>query len=340
MAESQSERPSQRPSRDPSLRPRKIDPLKTTTTEAGVKWGLIGKFVGILAAITVVVVIGLYIYATVTTGAVVGAANDFLTDVKQGNLSQAYAATADAFKANQDEATFVSEMSRLAANDFSLPAWSSRLFSEKDILDVRIDIGERKPLLGTIVMAQSDGEWKVSMLADVRRLYVGPGAWFETPPDDATISALAIESFALLSESLQAGEFGKLYETMAPTYTVRNDPKALPNQFRPLLEAGIDLSEIKGKQPVLDTEPDIVEIRTSSGTGETSASVGPSGGVLERARFSSGSGSKGRGSSGAFYLVFEGHFPGETADIPFKLSYHYEHPEWQLHSIVVNHPDL
>jgi len=328
------------PSQRPSGPPRRIDPLRTTTTEAGVKWGLIGKFVSVLAVISVVVVVALYSYATVTTGSVVGAANDFLTDVQEGRFSQAYAATSDSFKANQDEATFVDEISRLPANDFSLPTWNSRLFKEKDVLNVKIDIGEKKPLLGTMVLTQSGGDWKISMFADDRRLYIGPGAWFETPPDDATVLALAMDSFALLSDALQAGEFGQLYETMAPTYTVRNPPEGLPNQFRPLLEAGVDLSEIKGVQPVLDTQPEISEIRTARGSGETSASISPSGGVLQRARFSTGGSAASRGSSGAFYLVFEGHFPGEAANIPFKLSYHYEHPEWQLHSIVVNYPGL
>ena len=73
-----------------------------------------------------------------------------------------------------------------------------------------------------MVLTQSGGDWQVSMFAEDRRLFAGPGAWFETPPNNAEIIVMAKNTIGLLSDALNAGDFSQLYETMAPTYTVRN----------------------------------------------------------------------------------------------------------------------
>ena len=96
------------------------------------------------------------------TRPVVDASEQFLALVGEGRIGEAYASTADGFKARQDEASFTAAVARLGLADYATVAWHSRQIENGDGSadgTVTTKTGETRPV--AVRLVHRDGRWAV-----------------------------------------------------------------------------------------------------------------------------------------------------------------------------------
>lgn len=99
------------------------------------------------------------------TQAPVDDAERFLTSLAQGNMQDAYGATAFTFQQQIDEETFVREIRRLGLQDNASASWSSRNISNgMATLSGKITTKQRGVIPLKIILIKEAGAWKVLAL--------------------------------------------------------------------------------------------------------------------------------------------------------------------------------
>jgi hypothetical protein len=120
----------------------------------------IGGGVAVLFAGVVALFVG-SIFAL--TRPVVDASEQFLSLIGQGRVGEAYASTADGFKARQDEASFAADVARLGLADYATVAWYSRQIENGDGSaegTVTTKAGEARRV--AVRLVRQDGRWAVA----------------------------------------------------------------------------------------------------------------------------------------------------------------------------------
>jgi hypothetical protein len=114
------------------------------------------------------------------TRPVVDASEQFLALVGEGRVGEAYAATADEFRARNDEASFAAAVNRLGLADYAAVTWHSRQIENRDGTaegTVTTKTGEIQPI--AVRLVQQDGRWAVVGIRyggrDMSPIDVSPG---------------------------------------------------------------------------------------------------------------------------------------------------------------------
>jgi hypothetical protein len=123
------------------------------------------RFIGI-ASVVMVVLAGLMalfvggIFAL--TRPVVDASEQFLALIGEGRTMEAYALTAEGFRARQDEASFATAVAELGLTNYASAAWHSRQIDNEDAFaegTALTKAGEAKPV--TVRLVREAGRWAV-----------------------------------------------------------------------------------------------------------------------------------------------------------------------------------
>ena len=96
------------------------------------------------------------------TQPVVDASNEFLALLGQGKIGEAYASTADGFRAQQDESSFTAAVKQLGLTEYASASWQSREINNNEGSvegTVTTKGGGTKPI--AIRLVKENGKWKV-----------------------------------------------------------------------------------------------------------------------------------------------------------------------------------
>lgn len=139
------------------------------------------------------------------------------------------------------------------------------------------------------------------------------------------------------SQAVIDKDFTKFYESLSKTFKVRQNMAMMNNAFGYFIDSGIDLSPLKGADPVFDTIPKLEAGTVGSSSGFGARGGGARGGFGGSRR--GGTGFEAR-SSGRLLLVLtaSGTFPFEPEPVKFTFRYRYQHPDWKIHNLHVDVP--
>jgi hypothetical protein len=113
--------------------------------------------VGLCAGAVVLFVVGIL----AATKPVVEASEEFLGLLGQGKIAEAYASTASALRAKQDEASFSAAVKQLGLTEYASASWHNRSIVNNDGLaegTITTKNGSTKPITIRLV---NEGKWKV-----------------------------------------------------------------------------------------------------------------------------------------------------------------------------------
>src|SRR5207253_6564366 len=122
--------------------------------------GILG--VGLCAGVAFLVYSGVIAIFAVTQP-VVDAAEEFLVLVGKGKTAEAYASTAETFRAQQDEASFAAAVKKLGLTDYSSVSWHNRsINNNQGSADGTVTTkgGGTTPV--SIRLVQEGGRWRVA----------------------------------------------------------------------------------------------------------------------------------------------------------------------------------
>src|SRR5439155_17536354 len=94
------------------------------------------------------------------TRPIVDASEQFLARLGEGRIAEAYAATADGFRAQQDEASFAAAIKQLGLTDFASASWHSRQIENQTGTAegiVTTKSGGTRPV--TVRLVRESGRW-------------------------------------------------------------------------------------------------------------------------------------------------------------------------------------
>lgn len=231
------------------------------------------------------------------TQPVADASNDFLALLGQGKIVEAYASTADGFRAQQDEYSFTSAVKQFGLTEYSSVSWQSRQFMNNEGSaegTVTTKDGGTKPV--AIRLVQEKGKWKV---VGVRYGGVELATIKALPPVPAEkeLQRLALESLLAFNEAVQAKDFTAFHAKLSDGLKKENTPEGLQQNFQEFIDKNVDIGPIKDHKP----------------------------------QFAPPAAMNDKGA-----LVVAGHYPTQPSQVRFQLTYAYERGGWQLMGIRVN----
>ncbi len=116
-------------------------------------------------------------------------------------------------------------------------------------------------------------------------------------PGDSEMIKIVNETMVLFAESVKKKDFSDLYNSIAKLWQNQITPEKIETAFKSLLDANVDITGIKGKDPVFSEKPYID--------------------------------SKG-------ILLVKGYYLIQPYAVNFNLGYLFEYPVWKLINIEVN----
>ncbi len=262
----------------------------------------------LLAALGVIAAIasctgGHFLYVFVSTADSAGLADRYLTALGEGRVSEAYGLTSSAFREEQGPEAFADVIDVLSIVDHELVPWQDRTLDYKrfNLYTGALTTGAGRALPFRLEVVEENGEWRVRTLTGPGRHDVGPGAWFQQVPKDATLKPFVRETMLNFDQAVRDRDLIRFYDTMWTARTAISFWK-FEAAFQHFLDEEIDLSGVQGVEPEFVDPPRLD--RTSEG-------------VL---------------------LVVNGRFDAEGGQVPFTFRYKYEHPGWRLFNINVGRP--
>lgn len=231
------------------------------------------------------------------TQPVVDASEQFLALLGQGKTADAYASTADGFRAQLDEASFSSAVQRLGLAEYASATWHSRQFENLEGSvegNVTTKDGGKKPV--GIDLIHENGQWKV-----LRVRFGGVDLTSAQPrlplPTEEELGRMVTASLLEINKAFQSGDFTNFHGLIAERWKQETTPEKLRETFQDFVDKKVDLSPIENLQPRL-TPPDAL--------------------------------------SSAGFLVVKGHYPTQPSRLSFELEYVQERGEWKMVAIGVN----
>jgi hypothetical protein len=266
------------------------------------KGWLIGCGIAGLLSVGFCAGLGFLIYSGVSTifaltQPVVDASQDFLVLLGQGKTAEAYASTANGYRAQQDEASFSAAVKQLGLTEYSSVSWYSRKITNQEGSaegTVTSKSGATTPV--TIQLVQEGGRWKV---VGVR--YGGVElATIKAPtpvPDEEELRRMTTEALLDINQAIKAKDFTTIYDKLSDSLKKETTPEQLAKSFQDFIDKNIDLGPIKNVAPQF----------------EPPAAVNDKG-----------------------LLVVTGHYPTQPSKVQFNLKYLRESGGWKLDGIHVN----
>lgn len=256
--------------------------------------GIVGILsVGLIGGLVVLLVVGIF----ALTRPVVDASEQFLALLGQGKVAEAYASTADGFRARQDEASFTEAVKQLGLTDFSSVSWQNRQIENQEGAaegTVTSSSGGVKPV--AIRLVQERGQW---MVVGVRYGGVDLLTFKSSPPVPASadLERMVAETLLRFNQAVGAKDFTDFYSTLSEVWKKETTPQRLRQLFQEFIDKNIDIGSIK------DVKPSVAPPATVNNKGT---------------------------------LVIAGHYATPPSQVRFELEYAHERGDWKLSSIAVN----
>jgi hypothetical protein len=225
------------------------------------------------------------------------AADRFFQTVAQGDLEQAYASTAEEFRASttlEELRAFLEENALIQSESTK---WHSRSVSgaagELEGV-VKTKTGGTIPLKVSLVKEKE--AWRIRSIMKAEGGVVTESRGKEIPPQEILVK-LCDESLAEFAAAVNARDFSGFHASIAKRWQADITKEELLAAFKSFCDQQVDLTVLRDLDPVFDEEPSSDE---------------------------SGS------------LTIKGHYPTEPSVVHFNLGYEYEHPDWKLIRIDVS----
>jgi hypothetical protein len=280
---------------------------------------------GIAAVLGIGLAVGLGVVlvraALAMTQPVVDSSEQFLALLGQGKTAEAYASTADGFRAQQDEASFTAAVKQLGLTDYSTVSWHSRQFENQEgAVEGTLTTKQSGTRPVVVRLVQEGGTWKVLGVryggvdlaamkvppplppeADVKRndVAVPPAVRVQHPtpvPPEAELERMVAEALLDFNQAVRAKDFTALYGKVSDELKKVTTPELMRQAFQEFLDKDVDISPINGLKPRLAPPAAI----------------------------------NGRG-----VLAVEGHYATRPSPVRFRLQYVEEHDGWKLTTIWV-----
>jgi len=230
-------------------------------------------------------------------------ANKFFLLVGNGNLQAAYKSTAGIFKKNASFQQFKTFMKANGLTEYKSANWTSVSFENQtgEIKGaVTLKDGTTVPMNLSLV---KEGEiWRISNIS-----LTGGGISTTSPEEEpkaektipplAELNRMAQNSVVLLGTAINTDNYNPFYKQISKIWQSQITVEKFHKIFNTFKEKGYDLTLAKGSTPVFDEAP-----------------------AFDK--------------NGLLHL--NGEFPTKPYSIQFKLTYHYEYPQWKLFGINVN----
>jgi hypothetical protein len=258
------------------------------------RWLVVGAIlaVGLFACLGIVFVAGIF----ALTQPVVDASEQFLGLLGLGKTAEAYALTAEGFRAQQDEASFAGAVKQLGLTEYASASWHSRQIDNNEGSaegTVTTKSGTTKPVSFRLV--REGGKWAV-----VTVRYGG----FElvtfqaasTLPSKAEVERMVTESLLGFNEAVRSKNFVPFYGKLSELWKKDTTPQRLQKSFQEFVDKDIDIGSIKNLTPHVSPSPALND--------------------------------KG-------FLQVAGRYPTQPAQVRFELKYAQERGHWKLSGISV-----
>ena len=281
---------------------------------------------GIAAVLGIGLAVGLGVVlvraALAMTQPVVDSSEQFLALLGQGKTAEAYASTAEGFRAQQDETSFTAAVKQLGLIDYSTVSWHSRQFENQEgAVEGTLTTKKSGTRPVAVRLVQEGGTWKVLGVryggvdlaalkvppplppdAEVKRYdaAVPPAARIQHPtpvPPEAELERMATAALLDFNEAVQTKDFTALYDKLSEQWKKETNPKGLQKSFQQFIDNNVNIGGIKDVKPQFSPAPAVDD-------------------------------------KGA--LVLAGHYPTQPSPVRFELKYVYEGSAWKPISISVS----
>jgi hypothetical protein len=243
--------------------------------------------VGMFAGLVVFLVGGIF----ALTRPVVDASEQFLAMLGQGRVAEAYASTADGFRAQHDEASFTAAVNQLGLTEFATASWHSRQIENQTGAaegTVTTKSGGTRPL--SIRLVREGGRWAVDGIRYGGVEVASIKAPLSVPPE-TELERLLAESLLGFNQGVRAKDFTTFYARLSDVFKTQTSPEDLRETFQVFIDKDVDIAAIENVKP----------------------QVAPAPAVNDQG-----------------VLVVAGHYPTQPAQVRFELKYVHESAGWKL----------
>lgn len=230
-------------------------------------------------------------------------ANKFFEMVGSGNLQTAYDSTAGIFKKSTSFQQFEAFMKGNGLTQYKSANWSSVSFkNQTGKIEGSVTLKDGTTVPMDISLVQEGEIWRISNIS-----LTGGGVSTKSPANEPNtektipsleeLNRMAQESVSLLGTAINTVDYNPFYQEISKIWQTQMTVQQFHDIFNTFKEKGYDLTIVKGVTPVFDEAP-----------------------AFDK--------------DGLLHL--NGQFPTKTTTVLFKLTYHYEYPQWKLFGINVN----
>ena len=254
------------------------------------------KKVGIVVLVVLALVAAIVVFALGATRGLPKAADAFFAQIKQGNIQEAYLATAAEFRAATGEEEFANFLRASSIGAYQSASWSSRsIHNNQGQLEGTVTTKDGGQIPVVVNLVREGGAWKILSLRKADAGLVRERARQEISPD-AALQTLTVESMGWLAEAIQKNDFSDFHQRISRLWQGQITADELKQVFASFVENRIDLTALQGQTPVFSPAPALDDD-----------------GILQ----------------------LEGYYPDGQTRVFFRLKFIYEHPQWKLLGINV-----
>src|SRR5262249_30549675 len=189
------------------------------------------------------------------TRPVVNASEQFLSLLGQGKTAEAYALTAEGFRAQQDQEAFADAVKQIGLTEYVSASWHSREINNNEASaegTVTTKSGTMKPV--SLRLVREGGKWAV---VSVRYGGVELVA-IKTPPflpSKAEVEQMVSESLLGFNQVVRSKNFAAFYGKLSELWKKQTTPERLQKTFQEFVDKDIDIGPIKSLSPHVSPSP-------------------------------------------------------------------------------------
>lgn len=260
---------------------------------------------GCLAVVVIFVlfVLGVVGIAMFLTKGAADAGKNFLAEIGEGKVTEAYDSASPSFKSQQSVEQFEDIVKKLGLADFASVSWSSRSTeNDRGTLDgsVTTKSGGKIPLHMELI--KESGVWKVYSLgapeagATIEKPAASGASNSKTVPSEEKLKAMTLKSLMVFNDSVKANDFKPLHDECTTAFRKQISAEKLAEAFKSFVDQQVDIAPIQNLEPAFDPAPAINDD-----------------GIL----------------------LIKGSYPSEPKKVYFELKYAQESGDWRIQGIDV-----
>lgn len=188
-------------------------------------------------------------------GGVSGAADPFLDALARRDFVAAAAQRSRAFQEAVPQEDFERFLSETGVGRYASGRWSGwQIEDGVGTVDgsIKTATGESLPL--RLRFLKEDGQWRIDAIQPLREAEGEAARGVPTPVQSV---GLVRDATTLFARGVAAGDFSALREAAAPEFKAQVTVADLDAQFKPFVDAGIDLRPLEQVPPNLSAEPSV-----------------------------------------------------------------------------------